>query len=235
MTVQEVLLHLETLGDQQTKRTWLKHGAQEPFFGVKVGDLKPIQKRLKKNYNLAKELYATGNSDAMYLAGLIADEKAMTKEDLQDWAEQANWYMLSEYTVAWVASESNYGLELAKEWIQSDDERIATTGWATLSSLASIKGDSELDLEYLTSQLDHVAQAIHSSPNRVRYTMNGFVIAMGCFIPTLTAKAKEVAKTIGKVQVDMGGTACKTPEAYTYIEKVEQMGRTGKKKKTARC
>ncbi|WP_242928430.1 DNA alkylation repair protein [Pontibacter vulgaris] len=235
MTTEEIMLQLESLGSQQTKNTWMKHGAQEPYFGVKVGDLKPIQKKIKKSHTLSKELYATGNSDAMYLAGLIADEKAITKEDLQLWAEQAYWYMISEHTVAWVASESAYGFELAKEWIQSDNTRLATAGWATLSSLASIKQDTELDLEYLNRQLDHVAQTIHQSPNRVRHTMNGFVIAMGCFVPSLTQKAKAVAGTIGKVQVDMNGTACKTPDAYTYIEKLEKMGRAGKKKKTARC
>src|SRR5688572_22296130 len=149
MTTEDIMLQLERLGCQQTKSIWMKHGAQEPYFGVKTGDLKPIQKKIKKNYTLAKELFATGNSDAMYLAGLIADEKAMTKADLQLWVEQAYWYLLSEYAVAWVASESKYGLELAKEWIQSDKERLATAGWATLSSLASIKQDEELDLEYL--------------------------------------------------------------------------------------
>jgi 3-methyladenine DNA glycosylase AlkD len=235
MTTVEIMLQLESLGCQQTKSIWMKHGAQEPYFGIKAGDLKPIQKRIKKNYTLAKELFATGNSDAMYLAGLIADEKAMTKADLQLWAEQAYWYLLSEYAVAWVASESAYGLELAKEWIQSDKERLATAGWATLSSLVSIKQDEELDLKYLTQQLDHVAQTIHQSPNRVRYTMNGFVIAMGCFVPSLSEKAKAVAKTIGKVQVNMGETACKTPEAFAYIAHIEKMGRAGKKKKTARC
>ena len=235
MTTPEIMQQLASLGNENTKKVLVKHGAREPFFGVRVGDLKPIQKKIKKNHTLALELFDTGNSDAMYLAGLIADEKAMTREDLQRWAEQAYWYMLSEYTVAWVAAESKYGFELAKEWIKSDEERIATAGWATLSNLGSIKQDEELDLDYLSQQLDFVKENIHNSPNRVRHTMNGFVIAMGGFVPSLTAKAKEVAAAIGKVEVYMGGTSCKTPEALPYIEKMESMGRMGKKKKTCRC
>ncbi len=226
---------LASLGSETIKNTFLKHGAKEPFFGVKVGDLKVIQKKIKKNHTLAMELYDTGNSDAMYLAGLIADENVVSKADLQRWAEQAYWYMISEHTVASVAAESKYGFELAKEWIQSDIETIATTGWATLSNLASIKPDSELDLDYLNQQLDFVQQNIHNSPNRVRYTMNGFVIAMGGFVPSLTDKAKAVAKAIGKVDVYMGQTSCKVPVALPYIEQMETMGRAGKKKKTARC
>lgn len=235
MTAEDIMQQLAELGNQSVKNIYLNHGAKEPFFGVKVGDLKPIQKKIKKNHALAKELYSTGNSDAMYLAGLIADEKAMTKADLQDWVNNAVWYMHSEYTVAWVAAESNYGFELAKEWILSDTESIASAGWATLASLVGYKPDNELDLDFLSEQLDHVQQTIHTSSNRVRYTMNNFVIAVGASVPALTQRAKTVAQEIGKVQVNMGNTSCKVPDAYTYIEKVEKMQRLGKKKKTTRC
>lgn len=235
MTAQEIMQQLAALGSPTIKNIYLKHGAQEPFFGVKIGDLKPIQKKIKKNYSLAKELYQTRNSDAMYLAGLIADEKAMTKADLQQWVENTVWYMHSEYTVAWVAAESAYGLELAQKWVESNNEMIAIAGWSTLASLVAVKADHDLDLDYLCQQLDHVAVVIHESPNRVRYAMNGFVISVGTFVPALSGKAKEVAKRIGKVSVYMGDTACKTPEALLYIEKAEKMGRLGKKKKTARC
>jgi hypothetical protein len=36
------------LGNEQTKKIHLRHGAIEPLFGVKVGDLKAIQKKVKK-------------------------------------------------------------------------------------------------------------------------------------------------------------------------------------------
>src|SRR5947208_13349423 len=98
----------------------LNHGIQKPFIGVKIEDLKKIQKRIKRDYRLALDLYDTGIYDAMYLAGLIADDGAMTKEDLRGWAERANCGMISKYTVAWVAAESPHGRELALEWIESD-------------------------------------------------------------------------------------------------------------------
>ncbi len=90
---------LEAMGNEQTKKVLMKHGAKEPIFGVKVGDLKKIVKKVKKDHDLSLAIYNTGNSDAMYLAGLIADENQITKEQLQSWAEKANWYMISEYTV----------------------------------------------------------------------------------------------------------------------------------------
>ena len=106
MTVKDILKELEGYGSEQTKNTLMKHGAQEPFFGVKVQDLKKILKKTKKNHELSLELYATGNSDAMYLAGLMADEKQITKEQLENWVNNAYWSYLSEYAAPWVAAET---------------------------------------------------------------------------------------------------------------------------------
>lgn len=226
---------LEQNGSEQTKKVLKRHGAREPFFGVKVEFFKKIQKKVKKDHNLSIELYNTGNTDAMYLAGLIADEKQISKAELNNWVENAYWYMLSEFTVPWVAAESRFGMELALEWIESSNEQKASAGWAALSNLAAIKQDSELDINLYSLLLDRVEKEIHQSANRVRHTMNGFVIASGCSITNLKEKALSVADKIGKVSVDMGDTACKVPQARDYIEKTEKMGKIGKKRKTCRC
>src|ERR1700748_2011610 len=165
MTVQEIMTELQSHGSESIKKILLKHGVKEPFFGVKVEYLKPIQKRVGKDYQLAKDLYSTGNADAMYLAGLIADDRRMTKADLQKWGEQAVSNNISEYTVPWVATGSNYGYELALEWIGSPEERIAATGWSTLSGLVSVKPDNELDLDSLKKLLSGITQTIHTVGN----------------------------------------------------------------------
>lgn len=233
MDISAVLKELESYGDERTKNTHIRHGAEEPLYGVRVGDLKKILKKTKKNHELSLALYKTGNSDAMYLAGLMADEKKITKDDLNRWVENAYWSYLSEYTVPWVAAETDFGFELGLEWIRSEKENISAAGWSTLSNYASV--NDSLDLNAYSSLLDEVENTIHKAKNRVKYTMNGFVIAVGSFIPELTEKSKKVAVAIGKVSVFMGDTSCKVPLAKDYIEKIETMGKIGKKRKTARC
>jgi 3-methyladenine DNA glycosylase AlkD len=235
MSAMTVIEELQSLGSESIKKVLIKHGAREPFYGVKVEHLKKIQKRIKMDYKLALELYETGISDAMYLAGLIADDAKMTKKDLQRWVEQAYWYMLSEYTVPWVAAGSPVGHELALEWIDSKKENIAAAGWSTLSSLVGTRPDADLDIAELKKLLERVAKTIHQQPNRVRHVMNGFVIAVGSYVPALTAAALETAKKVGTVSVDMGGTACKVPAAADYIQKVKDRGAIGKKRKSAKC
>jgi 3-methyladenine DNA glycosylase AlkD len=235
MSAKAIVEELKALGNAATKKVLVKHGAKEPFYGVKVEHLKKIQKRIKRDHQLALELYDTGISDAMYLAGLIADDAKMTKKDLQRWVEKAYWYMLSEYTVPWVAAGSKHGHELALKWIDSNKENIAAAGWATLGNWVATKEDTALDLAGLKQLLQRVAQTIHEQPNRVRHAMNGFVIAVGAYVLPLTDIALETAKRIGQVSVDMGGTACKVPYAPDYINKIQQRGAIGKKRKTAKC
>jgi 3-methyladenine DNA glycosylase AlkD len=235
MTVQEIISELESLGNENIKKILLKHGVKEPFFGVKVEDLKPIQKRIKTDYQLAKDLYSTGNADAMYLAGLIADDEKMTKTDLQTWVILAVSNNISGYTVPWVATGSKYGFELAMEWIDADEERIAAAGWATLCGLVAVKPDSELNILSLRILLQRVAENIHTADNRVRQTMNSFVIAVGTYVTALTEEAIATANKIGLVTIDMNGTACKVPDAVEYILKAKDRGSLGKKKKTVKC
>lgn len=235
MTADEIIAELKSLGSDSTKRVLLKHGAREPLFGVKIGDLKKIQKRIKQDHALALELYDTGISDAMYLAGLIADDAQMTKKDLQRWVKAASWSMLSEYTVPWVAAGSPHGSELALEWIDSAKETVASAGWATLGSIVAITADDELDLPQLKKLLARVEKQIHDQPNRVRGAMNSFVICVGSYVAPLTSHCLKTAEKVGRVDIDMGDTSCQVPFAPDYIRKVQQRGSIGKKRKTAKC
>jgi 3-methyladenine DNA glycosylase AlkD len=234
-TAQAILAEIKPLGRESYKKILLNHGIREPVYGVKIEELKKIQKRVKKDHRLALDLYDTGIYDAMYLAGLIADETKMTRKDLQRWLDTATSPALCDYTVAWVTAESVHGRELASEWIDSKTEAARAAGWNTLSGMVALRADAELDLKELKRLLRRVARTIHDSPDRVRYAMNGFVIAVGTYVAPLSDDAVAVAKKIGEVQVDMGDTACQVPNAGAYIAKVRQRGTIGKKRKTVRC
>lgn len=235
MTAADILKQLKPLAKDSYKKVILNHDIKEPVLGVSVAELKKFQKRIKKDYRLALDLYDTGIYDAQYLAGLIADESQMTKKDLQRWLAKANCDALCGSAVAWVAAESRYGRELALAWIDSKDETTAQTGWSTLGSLVAITDDAQLDLAELKKLLQRVAKTIHDQPNRVRYAMNGFVIAVGTYVTTLTDAALQAGEKIGRVKVDMGNTACEVPFAPAYIQKVAKRGAIGKKRKTAKC
>jgi len=233
MTAKDIIDEIRPLGSDSYKKILFNHGVKEPCLGVKIGDLKKIQKRIKKNYQLALDLYDTGVYDAMYLAGMIADDARMTKKDLQRWADRAYGAALST-TVSSVAAGSPIGYEVAMEWIESKKDCVAAAGWSTLSDIVSTRDDAELDVAELKRLLQRVQKTIHQAPNTVRYTMNSFVICVGSHVRALTDLALEIAGKIGTVEVDMGNTACEVPFAPDYIRKVQKRGTIGKKRKSAK-
>lgn len=235
MTADEILAEIKPLGSDSYKRVMVNHGVKEPFFGVKIGDMQKIVKRIKRDYQLALDLYDTGVYDAMYLAGLIADDARMTKENLQHWVDHAYCQGLCSATVAWVAAGSPHGWEMGQAWIDAERQLTAVAGWATLGSLVSIKADAQLDLAAMERLLQRVNATIHASPDLERYQMNSFVIAVGSYIAPLTATAIHTANQIGPVMADLGNNSCQVPFAPDYILKVQNRGSIGKKRKTAKC
>ncbi len=234
MTAKDIVAELKKFANAQTRKTWINHGAQEPCLGVKIADMKKIQKRVKRDYQLALDLYDTGIADAMYLAGLIADDAKMTKKDLQKWIEGATSPWVAEYSVPWVASAGPHGREMALKWIESRDETIAAAGWQTYSSIVAIKDDADLDLAEIKSLLQRAAKSIHEQPNRVKYVMNSFIIAVACHVKPLHPLAVAAANGIGKVAMDLVGD-CTVPFAPDRIKQFEARCPIGKKRKSPKC
>ena len=236
MTAKEILQEMKPLGRESYKRMLLNnYGVKEPCYGVPISELKKFQKRIKMDYQLGLDLYDTGNYDAMYLAGLIADDARMTRKDLQRWVEKAYAGSLPGSTVPWVAAGSPHGRELALEWIESAKPLVATAGWATLSSLVAIKDDAELDLAELKRLLSRVQKTIHKAPDVVRSGMNSFIIALGSYVKSMTELAIQTGEAIGPVTADLGNNNCQVFSAPDYIRKVQQRGTIGKKRKHAKC
>lgn len=235
MTAKEIVAELKRLGTDAYKHALRKHNIPEPFYGVKVEDLKKFQRQIKQDYQLALDLFDTGIYDAMYLAGLIADDAKMTKKDLKKWLSKTKSGWLCDYTIPWVAAQSPHGWELALEWIDSKKEDVASAGWGTLRSMVSVKADADLDLKTLKKLLERVQKTIHTQPNNVRSLMNSFVIAVGSYVRPLSEFAIQTGTNIGLVTVDMGDTACKVPFAPEYIAKACKRGTLEKKRKSTKC
>lgn len=231
-----ILDELKLLGKESYKKVMMKgHGVKEPCFGVPISELKKIQKRIKKDYQLALELYESGNYDAMYLAGMIADDARMTQGDLQRWVEGAYGGGLHGTTVPSVAAGGPHARTMALKWIESPQPLIACAGWATWSGLVATRKDEDLDLAELKALLLRVEETISQAPDAVRYHMNGFVISAGSYVSALTDMAIHAGERIGPVTADLGDNACQIPYAPDYIRKIQERGSIGKKRKTMKC
>lgn len=196
-----VMKELEALGTERIKKTYINNGAHDPLFGVATGKMKPIAKKIKKNQALAEQLYASGNYDAMYFAGIIADPTEMTAEDFERWIDKAYFYMLSDYVVAVTLSETDFAQAVADRWVASDEELKMSAGWSCYCWLLGNRPDGEFSTSKIADMLNQVKNTIHDSPDRTKSAMNNFIYTVGVSYLPLHEKALETAKAVGPVEV----------------------------------
>lgn len=226
---------LEALGKERMKKLYMGNGAVEPLWGVATGAMKPIAKKIKINQPLAEQLYATGNYDAMYFAGVIADPKAMTEADFDRWIDGAYFYMLSDYVVAVTLAEADIAQEVADKWIASGEELRMSAGWSCYCWLLGSRKDSEFNADKLAGMLEQVKATIHEAPERTKSAMNNFMYTVGISYRPLHEQAMETAKAVGPVEMKRGNKPASTLMAFESIQKELERGRLGFKRKYVRC
>jgi 3-methyladenine DNA glycosylase AlkD len=235
MNFEIVMQELEALGKERTKKIYMSNGAHEPLFGVATGAMKPIAKKIKINQPLAEELYASGNYDAMYFAGIIADPKAMTESDFDRWIDTAYFYMLSDYVVAVTLAEADIAQQVADKWIASGEELRMSAGWSCYCWLLGNRKDVEFSEDKIASMLEIVKNTIHDSPERTKSAMNNFLHTVGVSYIPLHDMALATAKTVGPVELKKDNKKSSFLHAYESIQKEMDKGRIGFKRKYVRC
>lgn len=218
MTVNEMLDELKSLGSEQTRKTYKRHGVKGDMFGVSYASLGKIKKRIKVDHELAEQLWATGNHDARIVATMIADPNQFTDKLIESWAKDVDGYVIGDAFSKLIGGTALARKKMEK-WTKSKQEWVAATGWQLMSFIAI--NDPDLADDYFDDYLSFIESGIHDSKNRVRYAMNGALIAIGLRNPGLEKRALAVAKKIGVVTVDHGETGCKTPDAAEYIQKAK--------------
>ncbi|MCU5522869.1 DNA alkylation repair protein [Bacillus cereus] len=219
MLLEEVMRQLEEYGTEQNRKTYKNHGAKEPLFGVSFANLKLLKKKIKKDHDLAVGLWETNNMDAMTLATYILDPKKIATEQLNSWIQNVDYYCLMDVLMKFICT-SPIAIERMEEWTKSNDEWIGRAGWSLLANIA-IKNKTLHD-DFFSPYLEEIKENIHNEKNRKKEAMNSALIAIGIRNEDLERQAIEIAREIGKVEVDHGATSCKTPDAESYIKKARE-------------
>ncbi len=217
MSLDEVMRALEKAGTAQARKTYARHGAVEPMYGVSFATLKALYKKIGVDHALALALWDTGNYDARNLAFKLVDPAKVTSKDLDRWACDMRVRMCAGYVSA-LAAESPHGFAKVAQWLAASEEGLRCAGWWLVASLAM--RNPEVPEAWFLERLKEVERTLQAAPDDERYAMNHALICLGGRSPALRKAALAAAKRIGRVEVDHGDTSCKTPEAAPYIEKM---------------
>lgn len=215
MNCAEILRQLESLGTEQNRKIYRRHGVSANLFGVSYAHQHKLAKAIKRDHPLALELWASGNHDARILATMIADPAQGDDRLLDGWVNDLDSYVLTDALAAF-AAKTGQARDKAEEWRNAAGEWPGRAGWQLVAQLAM--QDSDLPDAYFLARLDDIEREIHTRQNRVRDAMNNALIAIGIRNAALEPPALAAAARIGKVAVDHGQTGCKTPDAAAYIQ-----------------
>jgi hypothetical protein len=232
MTYEEAMAALKAAGSEQTRKTYLRHGADKNLFGVSYAELYKLARRAGADQALAEKLWASGNHDARVLATHVADAAAISAHILDAWMSQAGNYILMD-AISSLAIRTPHAATKAKAWVDSKDDFTAAAGWNVVAGLAMAGAEAGrgrvkkhdaptvFDEAACATWLSRIEREIGGAANRARHSMNNAVISIGLRGGTLRDQAIAAAGRIGRVDVDHGDTGCKTPDAIEYIRKVE--------------
>lgn len=208
---------LENLGNPSMRKTYLNVGAQEPLFGVKMGDLRNFAKEIGIDHALALSLYASGNHDAMMLGGMICDPKQLSREILDRWADTSRCVMVAQRSVAPLAAERTDAWKIAEAWTKSHEEMTVCAGFTIYGMLFSYIPDGDLDLDKVKHVIDEIECRVKIEKPYLQNAMNNCLIMAGMFIAPLSAYCKEVADRIGYVKPTIKVNNCNIQSASDYI------------------
>lgn len=214
-----VMATLESLGTEQTRRTYRRHEVPDPMFGVKFGDLRPLAKRIGTDHMLALGLWATGNADARILATMVADPAQADDALLDGWLAACESYGLVDALVSGLAGKVPGVPARADRWIASPRDQTAQAGWDLVSQLAA--NDDTLPDDWFEQRLATIAERMMGYGNWTRRAASGAIINIGLRDEALEASARQTAAHLGRVTFDPGQTSCVMPDPIPYLEKVK--------------
>ena len=214
MTVNEILARFRSLGDDARRAHNTKAGAPDNQFGVKLGDIRVIAKKIKTDHELALNLWDTGNVDAQLLATLIIKPKSHSADELDNLTRSTTCAKLAEWLNSYVVAQHPEKETLREKWMKAKDRWAARAGWHLTASRVNKDADG-LDLSAL---LDRIEKEMPKAMPEVQWTMNNTLAAIGIHDPKLRKRAIAIGEKIGLYRDWPVSKGCTPPYVPVWVD-----------------
>lgn len=218
MTAKQILAQLESLGDDARRKHNAKAGAPDNQFGVKLGDIRAIARKIKTDHELALDLWDTGNVDAQLLATLIIRPESLSAAELDKLTRSTTCAQVAEWLNAYVVAQHPEKEALREKWMKAKDRWAARAGWHLTASRVSKRADG-LDLPAL---LDRIEKEMPKARPEVQWTMNNTLAAIGIHHPRHRQRAIAIGEKIGLYRDWPVSKGCTPPYVPVWVEAMVQ-------------
>ncbi|MFD8500595.1 DNA alkylation repair protein [Amycolatopsis sp. NPDC059657] len=213
MTVAEVMAELAALEDPKARAINEKHGDDH---GVNLSKLRAVAKRLKTQQDLARELWATGDTAARLLALLICRPKEFERDELDAMLREARTPKVHDWLVNYVVKKSPHAEELRVAWFADADPVVASAGWALTTERVAKKPEG-LDLDGL---LDVIEAEMKAAPDRLQWAMNHCLAQIGIEHAGHRARALAIGERLQVLKDYPTPPGCTSPFAPIWITEI---------------
>ena len=213
MTLKEALAQLKSLGNEKVRAHNTKFGAGHNQFGVKLGDIRVLAKKIGAGNELTMSLWETGNVDAQLLATLLIKPKNLSAEEMDRMVRSVTFTHVADWLASYVVKQHADKETLRQEWMATDDRWAARAGWS-LTAERVVKSPEGLDLPAL---LDRIESGMAGADPEVQWTMNSTLAAIGIHFPKLRKRAIAIGETLGIYRDYPVSKGCTSPFAPIWI------------------
>ncbi|MFF4048857.1 DNA alkylation repair protein [Streptomyces chartreusis] len=207
------MAELAGLEDPKVRAVNEKHGDDH---GVNLSKLRAVAKRLKTQQELARRLWATGETAARLLALLVCRPRAFERDELDVMLREARTPKVHDWLVNYVVKKNPHAEELRLAWFADPDPVVASAGWA-LTTERVAKEPAGLDLVGL---LDVIEAEMKAAPDRLQWAMNHCLAQIGIEHPEHRARALAIGERLEVLKDYPTSPGCTSPFAPDWINEM---------------
>ncbi|MCA9983761.1 MAG: DNA alkylation repair protein [Anaerolineales bacterium] len=216
MTVTEILTQLKALGTEKMRAFNAKNGAGDNQFGVKMGDIRVLAKKIKSNHELALELWATNIIEAQLLAILLLKPRLLSSDKLEQMVRSATYIQVADWLNSYVVKKHPNKETLRVAWLESDDPMALRAGW----SLTAERIARDPDGLALPAILDRIETELAGAVPDVQWTMNQALAEIGIHHAGQRARAINIGESLGIYRDYPVSKGCTSPFAPIWINEM---------------
>ena len=213
MTVKDALKELKALGDEKVRKLNAKSGAGDNQFGVSLGDIRKVAKKIKTDHELALALWETSNVDAQFLATLLIQPKKLSAKEIDRMVRSISFVRVADWLIAYVVRQHPGKEALRRDWMTADDRWAARSGWDLTAERVG-KSPDGLDVPAL---LDRIEAEMAGAKPEVQWTMNNTLANIGIHNPKLRKRAIAIGEKLGIYRDYPVSKGCTSPFAPIWI------------------
>jgi 3-methyladenine DNA glycosylase AlkD len=213
MTLTEALKQLKALGNEKVRAQNAKGGAGDKQFGVSLGDIRALAKKIRTNHELALSLWETGNIDAQFLAALVIVPKKLSVKEVDRMVRSITFSRVADWLISYVIRQHPEKEALRQQWMTADDRWAARAGWDLTAERVG-KSPDGLDIPAL---LDRIESEMAGANPEVQWTMNNTLAGIGIHFPKHRKRAIAIGEKLGIYRDWPVSRGCVIPFAPIWI------------------